>query len=175
MAAARVAILELIGNAIFSISEDGGQRLVIRKISTNGLLCGMYVAELDRPWEKAPFECPFDLQGFIISNMEELAKVQTLCRYVYIDPNLGLGSTKYLSEGYTDEDMVHIVEQITEHVALKEFYPELIPVEEEYERAQEILNDTHDVYHRVVNDLDAGRTVSGKSVEEVVGPWCKAC
>ncbi len=142
---------------------------MIRKISTNDLMRGMYVAELDRPWEEAPFEPPFDLQGFVIGNIEEIEKVQTLCRYVYIDPSLGLGSTKYLSEGYTDEDMAHMVEQITQHVSLNELYPELIPVEEEYERAQEILNDTHDVYHRVVKDLDAGRTVSGKSVEEVVG------
>ncbi len=142
---------------------------MIRKISTEDLMLGMYVAELDRPWEAAPFEPPFDLQGFVIRKIEELERVQTLCRYVYIDPNLGLGSTKYLSESYTDEDMAHMVEQITHHVSLNEFYPELIPVEEEYERAQEILNDTHEVYQRVVKDLDAGKTVSGKSVEEVVG------
>ncbi len=46
---------------------------------------GMYVCELDRPWSEAPFEPPFDVQGFYVSSADELEKVRALCDYVYVD------------------------------------------------------------------------------------------
>ncbi len=140
-----------------------------RKISTQDLLLGMYVSELDRPWESAPFEPPFDLQGFTIRKIGELERLQELCRYVYIDPNLGIGSTKYLSEGYSDADMAHMLEQITESVPIKELYPEEIPVEEELDRAEEILNDTRNIFFRVTRDIQTNKAVGHHSVADAVG------
>ena len=45
------------------------------------LLIGMYVTELDRPWEEAPFL----FQGFELETEEQVRKVRDLCEYVYID------------------------------------------------------------------------------------------
>lgn len=53
----------------------------MKKVKSNELEIGMYVAELDRPW----LESPFTFQGFTISSQEELAQLRKLCKYVYID------------------------------------------------------------------------------------------
>jgi len=52
-----------------------------RKISTQKLEIGMYVVELDRPWEGTPFM----FQGITIKSRKILEKLQELCKDVYID------------------------------------------------------------------------------------------
>lgn len=42
---------------------------------------GMYVAELDRPWEGTPFL----FQGFVIESDEDLATLRQLCKHVFVD------------------------------------------------------------------------------------------
>lgn len=42
---------------------------------------GMYVAELDRPWEGTPFL----FQGFVIESDEDLANLRQHCRHVFVD------------------------------------------------------------------------------------------
>jgi len=41
----------------------------------------MYVSELDRPW----IESPFLFQGFRITNVDELNKLNEICEYVFVD------------------------------------------------------------------------------------------
>jgi HD-GYP domain-containing protein (c-di-GMP phosphodiesterase class II) len=48
---------------------------------------GMYLAELDRPWEGTPFL----LQGFVIESDEQLAALKNLCQFVYIDRTKSIG------------------------------------------------------------------------------------
>ncbi|MFZ2727150.1 MAG: HD-GYP domain-containing protein [Methylococcaceae bacterium] len=45
------------------------------------LVLGMYVIELDRPWE----ETPFLFQGLELKTEKEIKTLQKICRYVYID------------------------------------------------------------------------------------------
>ncbi len=54
------------------------------QIPADSLRCGMYVAELDRPW----FDTPFLLQGFRVDSQIELDTLRRYCRYVYVDPDL---------------------------------------------------------------------------------------
>ena len=56
----------------------------IVKVFCMNLKVGMHVANLDRPW----LETSFALQGFIIRNDEEIAKLRSSCDYVYIDCGL---------------------------------------------------------------------------------------
>ncbi len=51
------------------------------KTPVQGLVLGMYVAELDIPW----LESPFMFQGFFIETEEQLQKLRDTCQYVYID------------------------------------------------------------------------------------------
>lgn len=52
------------------------------KVAVKDLTMGMFVAELDRPW----LDTPFLLQGFMLDNEEDLARIQRLCNYVFVDP-----------------------------------------------------------------------------------------
>ena len=47
------------------------------KIEVARLTLGMFVAELDRPWEGTPFM----LQGFVLDNDEDLGKIQRNCQF----------------------------------------------------------------------------------------------
>lgn len=51
------------------------------QIWVKGLQLGMYVVELDRPWDGTPFM----LQGFLLDDETDLDKLQSLCEFVYID------------------------------------------------------------------------------------------
>ena len=140
-----------------------------RKVSTDDLTLGMYVAELDRSWESAPFESPFELQGFTIQNVEELLKVQKLCRYVYIDPNLGVGAKRYLSDEHQFNSAINMIQETAAAAPLAEYYPEREPIEREIVRAKEILDDTCRVYDQVIRDVESGNKVDTNSVKNVVG------
>ena len=52
-----------------------------RKVNVSELTIGMYVAELDKPWEQSSFL----FQGFKIENDEDLAKLREECRYVVVE------------------------------------------------------------------------------------------
>ncbi len=50
-------------------------------VEVSRLSMGMYVTELDRPWEGMPFM----LQGFLLEDEADIKKLSTLCKHVYID------------------------------------------------------------------------------------------
>jgi len=52
-----------------------------RKVSVNELAIGMYVAELDKPWEQSSFL----FQGFVIETPEDLKQLREECRHVFVD------------------------------------------------------------------------------------------
>lgn len=49
----------------------------------------MYVSELDRPW----IETPFLFQGFPVENEDQIAELQSVCKYVYVDKQLSLAES----------------------------------------------------------------------------------
>lgn len=55
------------------------------KIETANLECGMYVAQLDRPW----LETPFLFKGFEIRDEKDLKQLRQFCKHVYVDATQG--------------------------------------------------------------------------------------
>ena len=51
------------------------------KVDASNLKIGMYVCELDRPWNDSPFL----LQGFMLNTDKDIQRVQKVCDYVYVD------------------------------------------------------------------------------------------
>ncbi len=51
------------------------------KVLVENLDFGMFVSQLDRPW----LESPFLIQGFVIKDEEDIAKLRQYCEFVYID------------------------------------------------------------------------------------------
>lgn len=60
------------------------------KVSVDKLKIGMYVAQLDRPWE----ESPFMVQGMWIESPEDINRLKRACRYVYVNRKL---STEFVA------------------------------------------------------------------------------
>jgi len=58
------------------------------KLGVNQLAPGMYVAELDRPWEGTPFM----LQGFVLEDEADIEALKSLCQFVYIDRTKSIGT-----------------------------------------------------------------------------------
>ncbi len=58
------------------------------EIAVERLSLGMYVTELDRPWAGTPFM----LQGFLLDEQDDLDKMQSLCKFVYIDRSRSIGN-----------------------------------------------------------------------------------
>lgn len=51
------------------------------RYAVEDLICGMYVSELDRPWD----DTSFLFQGFMIETKGDLSEVQKACKFVYVD------------------------------------------------------------------------------------------
>ncbi|MDH3280130.1 MAG: DUF3391 domain-containing protein [Gammaproteobacteria bacterium] len=139
-----------------------------RKISTHDLKVGMFVAELDKRWEDAPFEPPFQLQGFKVHTSDEVKRVQNECEYVYIDPTLGLASTRYLEDEQNLTTFVQKFEQLV-HKSPPSTYRDQSTMQEETPKARQVIDDTWQVYERVIGDIRSGKTVDTQGVQRVVG------
>jgi HD-GYP domain-containing protein (c-di-GMP phosphodiesterase class II) len=67
------------------------------EIDVSRLTLGMYVTELDRPWVGTPFM----LQGFVLDDQEDIDKLQSLCKLVYIDRTKSIGN-QFVATGAHD-------------------------------------------------------------------------
>ncbi len=63
-----------------------------RKVSTQDLKLGMYIAQLDRPW----LDTPFLFQGFHIKEQKDIKDLQQYCQFVFIDEDKGEKADRYL-------------------------------------------------------------------------------
>ncbi|MBC7755211.1 MAG: DUF3391 domain-containing protein [Bdellovibrio sp.] len=57
-------------------------------IDVSRLSIGMYISDLDRPWEGAPFL----MQGFLLEDEADLEKLISLCQHVYVDRTRSVAS-----------------------------------------------------------------------------------
>jgi len=60
------------------------------KVEVHDLKVGMYICELDKPWE----DSPFTLHGFVLHSERDIKRVQKVSDYVYIDGDKSLESAK---------------------------------------------------------------------------------
>ena len=119
-----------------------------RKISVNDLELGMYVTDLDRPWTQAPFEPPFEFQGFKVDDTDEISKVRDLCEYVYIDPNFGKEAKNYLPDSYGLKDITQVFVSLSASTK-DQIYREENTLAEEIPIARKVANSTLVACHGV--------------------------
>jgi len=141
-----------------------------KKVATAHLTVGMYVVELDRPWSEAPFTMPFHLQGFLVRNLEELQRVQEVCRYVYIDPRLGKDAKYAIAEaGGEGGGFGEGLPPISAANRIDPRYRDAKTVEEELPAARAVLSDTRRLYEKVLDNVQAGTEFDMVAVRQVVG------
>ncbi|WP_026244517.1 HD-GYP domain-containing protein [Dasania marina] len=64
-----------------------------KKLLIGELKPGMYVSSLDRPW----IETPFLMQGFLITNEQDIEDIGKYCLFVYIDTAASISQAKDLA------------------------------------------------------------------------------
>ncbi|MCX7088293.1 MAG: HD-GYP domain-containing protein [Methylococcales bacterium] len=115
------------------------------RIHVNELRLGMYISELDMPWEKSPFK----VHGFFILKREELAEIQACSTYVYIDVEKQKRQFGAIPTKLTDER-----NRVDFHKA--------------FGKAAESYRHTHTLVKNVMADIRFGHQLNTKVVKEAV-------
>lgn len=135
------------------------------KLEVKDLSKGMYVCELDRPWN----ETSFLFQGFRITNNQEVEKLQETCDFVYIDeekstvdivPDLiVLPSSPAIKKYSKPNPLINI--QVTHRLHEKKF-------EEEFPVAKATYRNSFEKMHVVFKDLRMGQSLNVLAVKDAV-------
>lgn len=136
-----------------------------KKVDTQDLLPGMYIARLDRPW----VETPFMFQGFTIRDSKDIADLQQHCRHVYIDIERGEPAKRYLDikpskRQHHDADLKKIC-RITPG---KPIYPDTVNVEDEIEPARDSHQVACERIGTILDDVRAGRKLHVPAAQQAV-------
>ncbi|MGS2717832.1 HD-GYP domain-containing protein [Eionea flava] len=115
------------------------------KLQVNDIELGMYIASLDRSWEKTPFP----IQGFYIRDLSEIKQLKIHCKYVYIDIVKGVSpSDKTLLEGKRLQDIPDVYRGKLKPIYVdSQVYDQSYSLESEMPLAQE-------VYERLICEMN---------------------
>ena len=84
------------------------------RISARGLVVGMFVSRLDRPW----IETPFPLEGLKLKSQGEIEKLQRICSYVFVDTARGPApDLRYIE--HSESDLIADAREQDEVAALR--------------------------------------------------------
>lgn len=150
-----------------------------QKIDVNNLRPGMYVSELDRPW----VETPFLFQGFVVRSPKDIEEIKLHCAFVYIDtqPRLDIRLRNFFPERllprseqaqnarnplpYIPPPPI-IKRRQSNH---KPFYPDILSLEEEIQRAHEVERKTRTLVATLFDDARMGRSLDAPGTRKFVG------
>ncbi len=148
------------------------------KTSIDGLEAGMFVSRLDRPWVKTPF----DLQGVVVRNTDDIERLRKYCNYVYVDVEQGVSPQPrfwILDETPTvildrNPDPFHNAEkknsdEVAEFATLRKItYETSTGFEGEVGVAEQVHEKIGDHFHQILGDLKRGKALDLDTVKEGV-------
>jgi hypothetical protein len=129
-----------------------------KEIPVDQLEFGMYIAELDRPWEGTPFM----FQGFVLSTSKQLDALKKFCKKVYIDPEKAEAVEELTAAAQAKP--VSVLATIKE----KATYVEKAPVVAEMPAAREATRKTAAVMKDMFASIQAGKALDAPRVKEAV-------
>jgi len=118
------------------------------EVPVTGLVPGMFVAELDRPW----LDTPFALQGFLIRDELDAEYVAKHCDYVYIDPQRKVSPAKLPKR---------------KRAAAK---PDEVSVKAEFKRAKADFASASEIMEGVFDRIKTHRQVDLPSLQKAINP-----
>ena len=133
------------------ISAGSNKVRVQSRIHVSELRLGMYVLELDRPWE----ESSFMFQGFSLNTPDEITAVQNQCEYVVVD---------YLADEIkkTDEEKPHrMMDSVEVAREAKKF-------SEDFDVAGEFHLKARESVDNMFNDMQTVKDIDGGAIQDVV-------
>ena len=133
-----------------------------KKVTTEELDLGMYVAELDRPW----LGTPFLFQVFPITTNDEIEQLRELCQFVYIDTALsrdpqGITSSPEHAQRFetqqvnvsTDDKKNHLHHSVQLNIAMPE--------------AIEVHQDAGRYLDSIFKDIRLGRIIDTRGARDI--------
>jgi len=146
------------------------------KTSVEGLVVGMFVSRLDRPWIKTPFL----LEGLNIKSDDDIEQLRKLCSYVYVDVEKGLspdprywvlreGPRKYCqsragSRHATSATKLHKRNDSAQPGKIT--YPITTTFKSELETAKDIYEDINHDLQQILSDLKQGRDMDVEALKK---------
>ncbi len=138
----------------------------------------MYVARLDKPWLKTPYE----LQGVKIRSHEDIERLRRYCNYVYVDIEKGCSPDPrfwVVREGLRVYDTpprsavsakpVATPEAHNEYTALrKTHYQDVTPIEAEFHVAEQAHERLQEDFHKVMDRLDRNNEFDVDALNESI-------
>lgn len=131
-----------------------------KKIDVKYLKIGMYVEELDRPWE----ETPFLFQGIYLRTFEDIQEVQRFCKYVYVaaDEENALSKPFMERKNFVKKNKNKSVKPFDLMHHNKVFYEEEVSEAKAIKlRAKELIDEMHE-------DIRNGKAIDVERSKEVV-------
>jgi putative nucleotidyltransferase with HDIG domain len=148
-----------------------------KKIGVQHLRPGMYVTELDRPW----IESRFLFQGFEIRADEELAELQRLCKYVYIETDVeyqngqarprqpAVTGTPDPTEFAAKRIGLEILDKFADAAPTRTpRYIDRCRVEDELPQARELVHTTKVMLDTILEDARLGRSLDSSTAKKSV-------
>jgi HD-GYP domain-containing protein (c-di-GMP phosphodiesterase class II) len=145
----------------------------LKKTLVENLTIGMYVAQLDRPWE----ETEFPVQGFYIRSRQGIDRLGRECQFVYVDP-------RRYDSSLTDVKL-HVVSKAREtheedpddrkaHVRIQprkpREYKDTVEMGNELEPARTSLEDAVEIMRGCVGKLQATGGFDIDEMERAINP-----
>lgn len=128
--------------------------LIKHPIPVAGLQVGMYVCELDRPWE----ETPFLIQGFRIKNRQNVDEISGYCDFVYIE--------------ITEQELIKYQEHKVVKARKKSNYPTPpTPTSGSINSARTDYTKATALTRSFMDDVRLGRAINMKALENTVSDW----
>src|SRR5689334_7311201 len=127
-----------------------------QEIPVTKLQFGMYVTELDRPWEGTPFM----FQGFVLTTTKQLDALKKYCKKVYVDPE----KASPVEEPAAKTKAPSVLASITE----KATYVEKVPVVAEMPAARVATRKAAIVLQDMFTSIQAGKALDAPRVREAV-------
>lgn len=132
-----------------------------RKVSVHELAIGMYVAELDIPWEKSTFL----FQGFEIETEEDLEKLQNECAYVFIEETQSKPAS--LKPGASRHPVVPRASTTITSVTSRSA-PETVPLKKEMKEVVQAQKVATTTITRVMDDARLGKSLDTQDTKSAV-------
>ncbi|MGV6826291.1 MAG: HD-GYP domain-containing protein [bacterium] len=150
-----------------------------QKIPVAALRLGMYVSELDRPWE----ETRFIFQGFLLLKDEDLLAVQKCCEYVYIEEAKSIPITMARSGkgASTDQSALTYISKSAPPASkqlksrLSKFFsfsskrrPKQVPLEKAVKPAFRSYTETKGLVLDVMQSVQLGKSIDTPAAKEAI-------
>ena len=145
----------------------------LKKTLVENLTIGMYIAQLDRPWE----ETEFPVQGFYIRSRQGMDRLARECQFVYVDP-------RRYDSSLTDVKL-HVVSKAREireedpadrksHIRIQprkpREYKDTVEMGNELEPARTSLEDAVEIMRSCVGKLQATGGFDIDEIEQAINP-----